>query len=61
MIRQTLAQGEHIGNAIRLYNGSRRGCISVLATQLAPGTNLLSALRTHARARYLNYNNYIIQ
>lgn len=60
MIRQALAQTAHIGTAIRLYRGSRCESIFDLATQLTFGTNLLSALRTHARTRYPYYNNYII-
>ncbi|XP_055307402.1 uncharacterized protein LOC129571611 [Sitodiplosis mosellana] len=60
MIRQTLTQRAQIAAAIKLYCGSGNGSVSALATQLDPGYKLLSALRTHARARYPNYNNYVI-
>lgn len=50
---------KQIGAAINIYRGSRCESIFALATQLDSGTNLLSALRTHARARYPNYINYI--
>lgn len=60
MIRQTLAQIAHITTAIGLYRGFRCEYIFDLAVQSTYGSNLLSALRTHARTRYPNYHNYII-
>lgn len=60
MIRQTQAQIAHIQTAVGLYRGFRCESIYDLATQLTFSLNLLSALRTHARTRYPNYNNYII-
>lgn len=60
MIRQTLAQRDQLRTAIFLYRDSRGGHINALTTQYNAGTQLLTALRMHARARFPHYNNYII-